>query len=196
MTTETQTQMMDARGRAALNADMYAQARVRAAAQLFAETGNLQERRVVTTATVKVVTDAAPCALWRKGFRAPMQHADRHHQFHCAWRYVETEWWLVTRLATMGTRPRVTDALERVTLDTGTFAREQEQGAATRFVETDWLREGRSATMGTLWVVMAAVLCVSVNVDTLALARGRVVAPLLAETELLLMTNSAMTATF
>ena len=96
----------------------------------------------------------------------------------------------------MGTRTRMTGARERAMLNTGTFAREEEQGAATRFVETDLLREERSATMGALQVAMAAVLCVSVNVDTLAVARGLVVAPLSVETELLLMTKGVMTATF
>ena len=91
VTTETHKHVMGARGLAALNAGTYARARVQEAAHQSAETGKSQGQRDATTATLKMVTDAAPHALWRQGSRAPMQHVNRYHQSHCAWRYAETE---------------------------------------------------------------------------------------------------------
>jgi len=52
----------------------------------------------------------------------------------------------------MGTRTRMTGARERAMLNVGTFAREEEQGAAQVHVETDLLREERSAMTVTCWM--------------------------------------------
>ena len=147
----------DARGHAALNAGTYARAKASEAAQLCAETECWQEGKGATTATLKTVTDAAPCARWRTVISATRRPEDNQ----IAGRYAGTECARRRRSVMIRTPSTGTDARGHAVLNAGTYARVRVWAAAQLFAETEWWRTGRSATtvmliraMVVTWIVL------------------------------------------